>query len=85
MLERLTKSFDPKPPTFGQPSYLIRLFDVNSAIGLAFEQRLHMIRTLRACGVWSRMLIWVLLIELVSLALGCGAGRGELRLPDRSV
>ena len=53
-------------------SFLVGLFIVNSAIGLAFEQRLPMLRTLRACGVSSRMLNSVLLLELVALALLAG-------------
>jgi putative ABC transport system permease protein len=53
-------------------SFLVGLFIVNSAIGLAFEQRLPMLRTLRACGVSARMLNAVLVIELVSLALVAG-------------
>src|SRR6185436_5044287 len=53
-------------------SFLVGLFIVNSAIGLAFEQRLPMLRTLRACGVPSRVLNAVLLLELVSLALLAG-------------
>ena len=53
-------------------SFFVGLFIVNSAIGLAFEQRLPMLRTLRACGVSARMLNSVLVIELVSLALVAG-------------
>jgi putative ABC transport system permease protein len=48
------------------------LFIVNSAVGLAFEQRLPMLRTLRACGVSARMLNAVQVVELVSLALVAG-------------
>ena len=51
---------------------MVGLFIVNSAIGLAFEQRRPMLRTLRACGVSARMLNAVLVIELVSLALIAG-------------
>ena len=51
---------------------MVGLFIVNSAIGLAFEQRRSMLRTLRACGVSARMLNAVLVIELVSLALIAG-------------
>ena len=51
---------------------MVGLFIVNSAIGLAFEQRLPMLRTLRACGVSARMLNAVLVVELVSLALVAG-------------
>jgi putative ABC transport system permease protein len=71
-LERLTDSFHLNLTAFGLLSFLVGLFIVNSAIGLAFEQRLPMLRTLRACGVSSRMLNSVLLIELVSLALIAG-------------
>ena len=41
--------------------------------GLAFEQRLAMIRTMRAVGVSARTLITVMLIELLMLALIAGA------------
>jgi putative ABC transport system permease protein len=71
-LERLTDSFHLNLTAFGLLSFLVGLFIVNSAIGLAFEQRLPMLRTLRACGVSSRTLNTVLLIELVSLALVAG-------------
>jgi putative ABC transport system permease protein len=71
-LERLTDSFHLNLTAFGLLSFLVGLFIVNSAIGLAFEQRLPMLRTLRACGVSSRLLNTVLLIELVSLALLAG-------------
>jgi putative ABC transport system permease protein len=71
-LERLTDSFHLNLTAFGLLSFLVGLFIVNSAIGLAFEQRLPMLRTLRACGVSSRVLNVMLLIELVSLALVAG-------------
>jgi putative ABC transport system permease protein len=71
-LERLTDSFHLNLTAFGLLSFLVGLFIVNSAIGLAFEQRLPMLRTLRACGVSSRMLNAILLVELVSLALVAG-------------
>jgi putative ABC transport system permease protein len=71
-LERLTDSFHLNLTAFGLLSFVVGLFIVNSAIGLAFEQRLPMLRTLRACGVSARMLNSVLLVELVSLALLAG-------------
>ena len=71
-LERLTDSFHLNLTAFGLLSFFVGLFIVNSAIGLAFEQRLPMLRTLRACGVSARMLNAVLVIELVSLALVAG-------------
>lgn len=71
-LERLTDSFHLNLTAFGLLSFFVGLFIVNSAIGLAFEQRLTMLRTLRACGVSARMLNAVLVTELVSLALVAG-------------
>ena len=71
-LERLTDSFHLNLTAFGLLSFFVGLFIVNSAVGLAFEQRLPMLRTLRACGVSARMLNSVLVVELVSLALVAG-------------
>jgi putative ABC transport system permease protein len=71
-LERLTDSFHLNLTAFGLLSFFVGLFIVNSAIGLAFEQRLPMLRTLRACGVSARLLNTVLVAELVSLALIAG-------------
>ena len=71
-LERLTDSFHLNLTAFGLLSFVVGLFIVNSAIGLAFEQRLPMLRTLRACGVSARLLNTVLVVELVSLALLAG-------------
>jgi putative ABC transport system permease protein len=71
-LERLTDSFHLNLTAFGLLSFVVGLFIVNSAIGLAFEQRLPMLRTLRACGVSARQLNTVLVCELISLALLAG-------------
>jgi putative ABC transport system permease protein len=71
-LERLTDSFHLNLTAFGLLSFVVGLFIVNSAVGLAFEQRLPMLRTLRACGVSARMLNAVLVVELVALALVAG-------------
>jgi ABC-type transport system, involved in lipoprotein release, permease component len=71
-LERLTDSFHLNLTAFGLLSFFVGLFIVNSAIGLAFEQRLPILRTLRACGVSARMLNAVLVVELVSLAMVAG-------------
>ena len=71
-LERLTDSFHLNLTAFGLLSFFVGLFIVNSAIGLAFEQRLPMLRTLRACGVSARLLNAVLLAELIALALIAG-------------
>jgi putative ABC transport system permease protein len=71
-LERLTDSFHLNLTAFGLLSFFVGLFIVNSAIGLAFEQRLPMLRTLRACGVSAGLLNAVLVLELVTLALLAG-------------
>jgi putative ABC transport system permease protein len=71
-LERLTDSFHLNLTAFGLLSFFVGLFIVNSAVGLAFEQRLPMLRTLRACGVSACMLNTVLVFELISLALVAG-------------
>ncbi|HET7122543.1 MAG TPA: FtsX-like permease family protein [Bradyrhizobium sp.] len=71
-LERLTDSFHLNLTAFGLLSFVVGLFIVNSAVGLALEQRLPTLRTLRACGVSAGMLNAVLLVELVSLALVAG-------------
>jgi putative ABC transport system permease protein len=71
-LERLTDSFHLNLTAFGLLSFLVGLFIVNSAIGLAFEQRRPMLRTLRACGVSARMLNGVMVFELTLLSLVAG-------------
>lgn len=88
-LERLTDSFHLNLTAFGLLSFFVGLFIVNSAIGLAFEQRLPVLRTLRACGVSARMLNAVLVLELLSLAffagligLVCGYFIAGALLPD---
>ena len=71
-LERLTDSFHLNLTAFGLLSFFVGLFIVNSAVGLAFEQRLPMLRTLRSCGISARMLNTVLVIEQVTLAIVAG-------------
>lgn len=71
-LERLTDSFHLNLTAFGFLSFLVGLFIVNSAVGLAFEQRLPMLRTLRSCGVSARMLNAVLVFEQMAFALVAG-------------
>jgi putative ABC transport system permease protein len=71
-LQRLTDSFHLNLTAFGLLSFLVGLFIVNSAIGLAFEQHLPMLRTLRACGVSARELTFAVGFELVSFALLAG-------------
>jgi putative ABC transport system permease protein len=71
-LERLTDSFHLNLTAFGLLSFLVGLFIVNSAIGLAFEQRRPMLRTLRACGASARLVNGMMLLELTLIALVAG-------------
>ena len=88
-LERLTGSFHLNLTAFGLLSFLVGLFIVHASFGLAFEQRLPTIRTLRAVGVSSRALIAAMACELLALALlagGAGVALGYMiawaLLPD---
>jgi putative ABC transport system permease protein len=68
-LSRLTESFHLNLDALGFLSFVVGLFIVHAAIGLALEQRRGLLRTLRACGVSARRLIACLAIELGALAL----------------
>lgn len=68
-LSRLTESFHLNLDALGFLSFVVGLFIVHAAIGLALEQRRGLLRTLRACGVSARMLIICLAVELGGLAL----------------
>ncbi|MFL1526645.1 FtsX-like permease family protein [Pseudomonas sp. O230] len=68
-LSRLTESFHLNLDALGFLSFVVGLFIVHAAIGLALEQRRGLLRTLRACGVSARMLIACLAVELAALAL----------------
>ena len=59
-LARLTDSFHLNLTAFGFLAFIVGLFIVHASIGLAFEQRLGMIRTMRAVGVPLRLLMGVL-------------------------
>lgn len=72
-IARLTDSFHLNLTAFGFLSFVVGLFIVYSAIGLAFEQRRPMLRTLRACGVSASALTLALVAELAALALIGGA------------
>jgi putative ABC transport system permease protein len=76
-LARLTDSFHLNLTAFGLLAFLVGFFIVNAAFGLAFEQRLPMLRTLRALGVSARALTAALLVELALLTLLAG-GAGVL-------
>ena len=79
-LDRLTDSFHLNLTAFGFLTFLVGLFIVYAAIGLAFEQRRPTFRTLRACGVSARGLAaalarrarasWRSLAGLVGIAAG---------------
>ena len=71
-LQRLTASFHLNLTAFGLLSFLVGLFIVHSAIGLSFEQRLPMLRTLRASGVTAAGLVVALAVELLLLAVVAG-------------
>ncbi len=71
-LDRLTDSFHLNLTAFGLLSFAVGLFIVHGAIGLAFEQRRPMMRTLRALGVPLRRLVALICAELLVLALLAG-------------
>ena len=72
-LARLTDSFHLNLTAFGLLAFIVGLFIVHASIGLAFEQRLGTLRTMRAVGVPLRILMLVLVGEVVLLALLAGA------------
>ncbi len=69
---RLTDSFHLNLTAFGLLSFAVGIFIVNGAIGLAFEQRRPVIRTLRALGLPMRRLILLIGAELMIFALIAG-------------
>lgn len=72
---QLTDSFHLNLTAFGLLSFAVGLFIVHSTIGLAFEQRRGMIRTLRSLGVPLRMLVTLIAVEMLILAaIGAGIG-----------
>ena len=88
-LARLTESFHLNLNALGVLAFVVGLFIVHAAIGLALEQRRGLLRNLRACGVSARMLIATLAVELGVLALlggllGVASGYllASLLLPD---
>ncbi|WP_299613818.1 ABC transporter permease [uncultured Tateyamaria sp.] len=85
----LTDSFHLNLTAFGLLSFAVGLFIVYSTIGLAFEQRRGMVRTLRALGVplsrlISLMVAEVLLLAFVGASIGIvlGYAIAALLLPD---
>ncbi len=71
-IARLTRSFHLNLTAFGMLSFAVGLFIAHGAIGLAFEQRRPMFRTLRALGVSTRLLAALTLAELTLFALVAG-------------
>lgn len=69
---QLTGSFHLNLTAFGFLSFAVGLFIVHSAIGLAFEQRRPLFRTLRALGLPLRTLMGLLAAEVLLLALAAG-------------
>ena len=69
---RLTDSFHLNLTAFGLLSFAVGLFIVRGAVGLAFEQRRPVFRTLRALGLSRRLLVALLAGELLLLALVAG-------------
>lgn len=71
-IARLTDSFHLNLTAFGLLSFAVGLFIVRGAIGLAFEQRRPVFRTLRALGLSRRLLVALLAGELLVLAIIAG-------------
>ncbi|HSF64800.1 MAG TPA: FtsX-like permease family protein, partial [Paracoccaceae bacterium] len=71
-LARLTDSFHLNLTAFGVLAFAVGIFIVHAAIGLAFEQRRGVMRTLRALGVPGRLLAVLVMMELLALALVAG-------------
>ena len=88
-LSGLTDSFHLNLTAFGLLAFAVGLFIVHSAVGLAFEQRRVMFRTLRALGVPLRHLTACLAAELLVFAVLAGSAGlvlgyvlASLLLPD---
>ncbi len=69
---RLTDSFHLNLTAFGMLSFAVGIFIVNGAIGLAFEQRRPVVRTLRALGVPLSQVMRLMAVELLILAVMAG-------------
>ncbi|MEM8627141.1 MAG: ABC transporter permease [Pseudomonadota bacterium] len=69
---RLTDSFHLNLTAFGLLSFVVGLFIVHGTIGLAFEQRRGVVRTLRALGVPLKTLIGLIALEMAGFAIVAG-------------
>ncbi len=72
-IARLTDSFHLNLTAFGFLSFAVGIFIVHGAVGLAFEQRRPMVRTLRALGVPLAALLRLMALEMVVFATIAGA------------
>ncbi|WP_415184651.1 FtsX-like permease family protein [Phaeovulum sp.] len=88
-IAQLTDSFHLNLTAFGLLSFVVGLFIVHSTIGLAFEQRRGVVRTLRALGVPLRLIIVSISAEMLALALiggtigvAMGYALAAMLLPD---
>ena len=71
-LARLTDSFHLNLTAFGFLAFLVGFFIVHASFGLAFEQRLPTLRTLRALGVSAGALTAALFCELLVFTFFAG-------------
>ncbi|MEV8465272.1 ABC transporter permease [Fluviibacterium sp. DFM31] len=69
----LTGAFHLNLTAFGLLSFTVGLFIAHGAVGLAFEQRRPMVRTLRALGLSARTLIVLMAAELTLFAVVAGS------------
>ena len=69
---QLTDSFHLNLTAFGMLSFAVGIFIVHGTIGLVFEQRRGMVRTLRTLGVPLRRLVLLMAVELLGLSLVAG-------------
>lgn len=86
---QLTQSFHLNLTALGLLAWVVGLFIVQAALGLALEQRLGMLRTLRVLGVSGRSLVLALSMEFLLLGLigavagiASGVWLARLLLPD---
>ncbi|KAA0010376.1 ABC transporter permease [Billgrantia pellis] len=86
---QLTESFHLNLTAMALLALVVGLFIVQAALGLALEQRLGMLRTLRALGVSGRGLVGLLALELVLLGvigalagIASGVWLARVLLPD---
>lgn len=71
-IARLTDSLHLNLSAFGLLSFAVGIFIVHGAVGLAFEQRRPVVRTMRALGMPLRRLVVLMGVELMIFALIAG-------------